>query len=907
MSNYSPRLYQALTIAREEAIKANYNFLGAEHLLLGLLIQEHGIVETILTQMGINASTLCEEIKKSLFTHDRPHGEELKPGALPPTARVKRILEIAAEEAEAFNAELTDVEHVLLAILKDDEGLAYKVLSRNGARYDLARAIVAQNNDKLRQYRFHSSKPQPPEQDPDDDDDDEDYTSAFRPNSTLGSGNSDHSAIHRKSALNDFGRDLTSRAAKGELDPVIGRTTEIERVIQILCRRGKNNPVLLGEAGVGKTAIVEGLAQLIVAGDVPDFLLNKRIISLDLAGMLAGSKYRGQFEERLKGMMEEILSEKNVILFVDEMHTLVGAGAGGDGAMDASNILKPALSRGELQVIGATTLDEFRKYIEKDAALERRFQQVPVGETTVEETILILKGLLPSYEKFHQVRYTPEALEAAVQLSKRYIIGRFLPDKAIDVMDEAGSFKRVIRMTRPDNIKQMEQHCTDLQERKLKAINEQDFELAAQLRDEITKVNKELETCLAAWKNDIGKQYLPVTEEDIMNIISKWTGIPLARMEEKEAEKLLHMEDELCSRVIGQDKACSAIARALRRSRADIKDPNRPIGSFLFLGPTGVGKTYLARNLAELMFGTADALIQVDMSEYMEKHSVSRLIGSPPGYVGHDEGGQLTERIRRHPYAVVLFDEVEKAHPDVMNLLLQILEDGCVTDAMGHRINFSNTIIILTSNVGASLASSQGHMGFSSIGVNEFDYDLMKERISDAARKQFRPEFINRFDELIIFRMLGQQDMEKIVQLEVNKLFKRLANKQIFLTISHEVVRMLAEKGCDPQYGARPIRRAIETLLEDPIAEAMLRGEFATGHTSEIIRPDPNSTAIAFVDVTPAPKPQKEKKRSAPAATPDKKSRPATAKRAKAPSGSTKSPAKKAEPKKSKGAAKDKS
>ena len=633
------------------------------------------------------------------------------------------------------------------------------------------------------------------------------------------------------------------------MDPVIGRHSELERVIQILCRRTKNNPVLLGEAGVGKTAIVEGLAQQIASGDVPEFLLGKRIISLDMAMMVAGTKYRGQFEERLKAVMDEIRKEKNIILFIDEIHTLIGAGSA-EGTMDASNIIKPALSRGEMQAIGATTLNEYRKHIEKDAAFERRFQQVQVGEPSTEDTVQILQGIAPQYEKHHHVHYTQKALESAAYLAKRYLTGRFLPDKAIDLMDEAGSRLRVARMTRPADIKQEQDNLRQLETAKTEAVNNQDFENAARLRDEIRQLEQKIGHSVDHWKHEMDSNYIEVSEDDIMAVVSKWTGIPLARMEEKETEKLLRMEEELKSKVIGQDIACSAISRALRRSRADIKDPRRPIGSFLFMGPTGVGKTYLARNLAEIMFGTAEALIQVDMSEYMEKFSTSRLIGSPPGYVGHDEGGQLTELVRRRPYAVILFDEVEKAHPDVMNLLLQVLEEGCMTDSLGRKVNFSNTIIILTSNVGASLASQQSTMGFGAMNSESTDYDSMKEKITEAAKKHFRPEFINRFDELIVFRMLDRPDLERIVVLEAQKLIRRLADKQISLTLSPEVISMLVDKGYDPQYGARPMRRAIERLLEDPIAEAILRGELVAGCSSQAVRPAGTSD-IAFEPLTP--------------------------------------------------------
>ncbi len=848
MNNFTPRAQQVISFARREALRFHHNYIGAEHILLGLLKQGQGYAIPILQRAGVDISATIDLLEESLVPGNSRHAGE---SSLPFTQRVRRIIEIAGEEAQALGHYYVGTEHILLAILRDRDGMAHQVLVKAGASYERARAEVA----ALRSQENNNAEQEEPENNDehrmgDEEEDEDEFNALFNATPrTVGSGNNGQGK-DRASALLTFGRDLTARAAAGELDPVIGREKEIERVIQILCRRTKNNPILLGEAGVGKTAIVEGLAILISQGDVPEFLIGKRIISLDLPMMVAGTKYRGQFEERLKAVMDEILREKNVILFVDEVHTLVGAGSA-EGSMDASNIIKPALSRGELQAIGATTLEEFRKYMEKDSAFERRFQQVPVGEPTVDQAILILKGLQTRYEEHHHVRYTPKAIEAAAQLSKRYLTGRFLPDKAIDVIDEAGSYKRVGRMMRPENFKKREAQLSELRAEKQKAVQQQQFEQAANLRDRIALLDFEFARDLSNWKKSMEAEYIEVTDEDVMNVISKWTGIPLARMEEKEAEKLLHMEEELHRRVIGQDQACSAIARALRRSRADIKDPRRPIGSFLFMGPTGVGKTYLARNLAELMFGTQEALIQVDMSEYMEKFATSRLIGSPPGYVGHDEGGQLTEKIRRRPYAVVLFDEIEKAHPDVMNLLLQILEDGSLTDSMGHKVNFSNTIIILTSNVGASLADSRGQMGFTFSEDSESDYESMKERISEAARKQFRPEFINRFDDLIVFRLLQREDMERIVRLETDKLIQRLTEKQIHLTLSPEVIRMIVDKGSDSKYGARPIRRAIETLLEDPIAEAMLRGELTAGFSSEVKRKDAESSAIEFAPDTP--------------------------------------------------------
>ncbi len=853
MSNFSPRVEQVLKIARREADRFHHNYIGAEHLLLGILKLGDGVAVTMLRKFNVNLRQLESRIEESLVPGNAKNSE----GNLPYTPRVKKILAMAAMTAREMGSECVGTQHLLVAMLRDMDGLAWHALTSSGLNLEnIIRALrqfmqenklndsqggKSDSEDDSSGYNYSS--------DDEEDDEDEGYIRA-------GSG---RDSSPRGSALQAFGRDLTERARKGELDPVIGRVSEIERVIQILCRRTKNNPVLLGEAGVGKTAIIEGLAQLIVSGDVPEFLLGKRIVSLDLALMVAGTKYRGQFEERLKAVMDEILKSGKVILFVDEMHTLMGAGSA-EGTMDASNIIKPALSRGELQVVGATTLKEFRKHIEKDAAFERRFQQVQVGEPSVEDTVLILKGLAKRYEEHHHVRYTQKALEAAANLSKRYLTGRFLPDKAIDIMDEAGSRLRVARMTRPASIKETQLRQRELLQLKQEAVKAQNFERAANLRDEEARLAQEIKNTVADWKRNMDGPYLDVTEEDIMAVVSKWTGIPLSRLSLKEAERLLNMEKQLKSCVIGQDVACSAISRALRRSRADIKDPRRPIGSFLFMGPTGVGKTYLARNLAEIMFGTADALIQVDMSEYMEKFSTSRLIGSPPGYVGHDEGGQLTEQVRRRPYAVILFDEVEKAHPDVMNLLLQILEEGTVTDSLGRKVNFSNTIIILTSNVGASLAKQQSTMGFGAMAASSPDYETMKERITEAARKHFRPEFINRFDELVVFRMLERADLEQIVVLEAQKLIRRLADKQITLSLSPEVVSMLVDKGYDPQYGARPMRRAIERLLEDPIAEAILRGDLSAGHVSQAVRPE-GTDNITFIDESPAPAPAESKPR----------------------------------------------
>lgn len=865
MKNYTPRAQQVLNLARREADRFHHNYIGAEHVLLGLLKLGQGVAVSVMENAGININRMAEQIEQSMVPGNAAGTE----GELPCTPRVRKLLTLAGEEAKNMRHTYIGTEHILLAMLRDEDGLAWQALSSSGLTYENAcKGVMEEIGTNFE--ADDDTPPPPPDPLPGNGpagphEEEEEDANAFlhrqpRNERENARGNGERS---RTPALEAFGRDMTARAAKGEMDPVIGRQNEIERVIQILCRRTKNNPVLLGEAGVGKTAIVEGLAQMIVNGDVPEFLLHKRIISLDLALMVAGTKYRGQFEERLKAVMDEIHKEQNIILFIDEIHTMMGAGSA-EGTMDASNIIKPALSRGELQAIGATTLNEYRNHVEKDAAFERRFQQVQVGEPSLPDTIAILRGIAPRYEEHHHVHYTPKALEAAANLSKRYITGRFLPDKAIDIMDEAGSRLRVAHMTRPGEIKEIEQRCAKLEEDKKAAAKTQDFERAAKLRDSEIKLRQQLRSSIDNWKQAMDTTVADVTEDDIMAVVSKWTGIPLARMEQKETERLLQMENELKSKVIGQDIACSAISRALRRSRADVKDPRRPIGSFLFMGPTGVGKTYLARNLAEIMFGTADALIQVDMSEYMEKYSTSRLIGSPPGYVGHDEGGQLTEKVRRRPYAVILFDEVEKAHPDVMNLLLQVLEEGAMTDSLGRKVSFSNTIIILTSNVGASLGSSRSRMGFASADNSDADYEALKEKITEAAKKEFRPEFINRFDELIVFRVLDRNDLADIVKLEAQKLINRLAEKKIGLSLAPEVVAMLVDKGYNPEYGARPMRRAIERLLEDPIAEAILRGDLAAGHNSVAVR-NPETNAIEFREVKPAAaKPKK------PAAKPKK-------------------------------------
>ncbi len=820
MSNLTPRAQQVLALARKEADRFNHNFVGTEHLLLGLLKLGHGVAVNVLQRMGLDLESVRLEVEKLVGT-----GPDQKiMGTIPFTPRVKKVLALAQKEAKALNHTYVGTEHILLGLLREGDGVAARVLKSFDVDLEQTRQEILRELDPN-----FAAQEEPPPGEPQE-----------KP--TPG-----RKAEVKTPALKAFGRDLTEIARRGELDPVIGRRNEIERVIQILCRRTKNNPVLLGEAGVGKTAIVEGLAQEIAAGNVPEILRDKRLITLDLALMVAGTKYRGQFEERIKAVMDEIRRSRNVILFIDELHTIVGAGSA-EGTMDASNIIKPALSRGELQCIGATTLNEYRKYIEKDAALERRFQAVRVDEPSPEETILILKGLRSKYEEHHKVEYTDKALEAAVRYSVRYITDRYLPDKAIDLMDEAGSRARISTMIRPPEIKALEAKIEEIKAAKEQAIKNQDFEGAAAMRDKEKQAKEKLEALLRDWRTTREEKRVRVDEEDILQVVSKWTGIPLQRMEQGEMQRLLATESEMEKVIVGQREAVTAICKALRRSRADLKDPRRPIGSFLLLGPTGVGKTLLAKTLAEQLFGDSKSLIQLDMSEYMEKFNVSRLIGSPPGYVGYEEGGQLTEQVRRKPYSVVLFDEIEKAHPDVWNMLLQILEEGKLTDNVGRVVNFRNTIILMTSNVGSEIIRRQGTIGFGPTS-EELTYERIREKILDEAKRVFRPEFLNRLDDVIVFRPLNKADLIAILELEINKVLSRLQQRNIRLELDAAAKEFLVQKGYDPQYGARPMRRAVERYLEDPLAEEILRG---TVHEGEPVQVTVEGDKLVFKQNAPA-------------------------------------------------------
>ncbi|MGE5591618.1 MAG: ATP-dependent Clp protease ATP-binding subunit [Bacillota bacterium] len=810
---YTERAQRVIVLAQEEARRLNYNYVGTEHLLLGLIKEGEGIAAKALQSLGISLEQVRSEVEKMIGKGTTPTD-----GDIGFTPRAKKVMvELAIEEARLLGHNYVGTEHILLGLIREGEGVAAKALQNLGAELDRVRNQVIY----LLGGNVHPQAP---------------MAKAKQAKSTT-------------PALDSFGRDLTTMASEGKLDPVIGREKEIERVIQILSRRTKNNPVLIGEPGVGKTAIAEGLAQRIVDGKVPEILKDRRVVSLDLASVVAGSKYRGEFEERLKKVMEEIRNAGNIILFIDELHTIIGAGAA-EGAIDASNILKPALARGELQAIGATTLDEYRKHVEKDAALERRFQPIMVDEPSVDEAIQILKGLRDRYEAHHRVEITDKAIEVAVRLSDRYVSDRFLPDKAVDLIDEAASRVRLRSYVAPPDLKKLESQLEEVRKEKEAAVQGQEFEKAARLRDREQKLKEELEAQKAEWEKKKVTDKSVVTEDDIAHIISSWTGVPVQQMTMEESDRLLHLEEQLHKRYVGQDEAVTAIARAIRRARSGLKDPKRPIGSFIFLGPTGVGKTELARALAESLFGDEDALIRIDMSEYQERHTVSRLIGAPPGYVGYEEGGQLTEAVRRKPYSVIVLDEIEKAHPEVFNTLLQVLDDGRLTEAKGRTVDFKNTVIIMTSNAGADLIKRQGVMGFAASAKDMMDYETMKQKVMDEVKKTFRPEFINRLDEIIVFHPLTRDDLLRIVTLELNKLGKRLEESGLTLEVTDAAKQILVDKGYDPTFGARPLRRAIERQVEDELSEEMLRGHFQFG---DLVLVDAQDGKLTFTKKGKAP------------------------------------------------------
>lgn len=788
---FTERAQRALIYAQEEARALGHNYVGTEHLLLGLLKEGEGAAAQVLKELGLDIDTCRRQIEELTGKGDFNFTE-----GFGYTPRTKRVMELSFYEARNLGHNYVGTEHLLLALVREGEGVAARILSDFGADFK-----------KLRSQVLNILKEE---------------------------GAENHQATAKKGGtstpvLDQYGTDLTYLASEGQLDPVIGREKEIERVIQILSRRTKNNPVLIGEAGVGKTAVAEGLAQRIQEGNVPELLKDKKIVTLDMPGMLAGAKYRGEFEERLKNIMSEIKKNKDIILFIDEMHTIIGAGAA-EGAIDASNILKPALARGEIQAIGATTIDEYRKHVEKDPALERRFQPVNVGEPSKEETVQILFGLRDRYEAHHKVRITDGALRAAVELSDRYITDRYLPDKAIDLIDEAASRVRLQAFTAPPDLKEMESRLEDLHKEKEEAVMNQNYEKAAQIRDEEQTLKNQLEEMKSNWAKKSTVNTETVKEEEIAHIVASWTGIPVKKLTEEEADRLLNLEETLHKRVIGQDEAVKAVSRAIRRARAGLKDPNRPVGSFIFLGPTGVGKTELCKALAEVLFGDEDAMIRLDMSEYMERHTVSRLVGSPPGYVGYDDGGQLSERVRRKPYSVVLFDEIEKAHPDVFNILLQILEDGRLTDSKGRTVDFKNTVIVMTSNVGAHSLRKQKSIGFGS-GDNmaASEYQKMKDNIMEDLKKTFRPEFLNRLDETIVFHSLEEDHLKQIVKIMVDGVSARLEEKDIYLEVTDAAKEFMTSEGFDPTYGARPLRRVIQRLLEDNLSEEILAGRVKVG------------------------------------------------------------------------------
>ncbi|MFZ5353623.1 MAG: ATP-dependent Clp protease ATP-binding subunit [Bacillota bacterium] len=789
---FTERAQKVMVYAQEEAKSLNHSYIGTEHILLGLLREGESVAYQVLNSKGIGLDVVRSQVIEIIGKGEQPVSQ-----VLGYTPRTKTVLELSANEARTMGHNYIGTEHLLLGLIREGEGVAAQILSSMGFNLqNTAAEIQGILNTDMPQGRHKTSAPP---------------------------------AANTK-YLNQFGKDLTEMAGDGKLDPIIGREKEIERVIQILSRRTKNNPVLIGDPGVGKTAIAEGLAQKIVEGNIPEILKDKRIVTLDLSSMVAGSKYRGEFEERLKNVMNEIKEAKNIILFIDEMHTIIGAG-GAEGAIDASNILKPALARGEVQAIGATTLDEYKKHVEKDTALERRFQPVQVGEPTKEESLKILEGLRDKYEAHHKVKITDEALKASVELSDRYITDRYLPDKAIDLVDEAASRVRIKTFTAPPDLKKLEDELASLEMEKAEAISLQDFERAADIRDKLQDIKKTLDEEKKNWNDKAISKSMVVGEDEIAAIVSSWTGIPVTRLAEEESRKLLNLEQILHERVIGQEEAVQAVAKAIKRARVGLKDPKRPVGSFIFLGPTGVGKTELSKALAEALFGDESSIIRIDMSEYMEKHTVSRLIGSPPGYVGYEEGGQLTDKVRRKPYSVILFDEIEKAHPDVFNILLQILDDGRLTDGKGRVVDFKNTVVIMTSNVGATTIKKQKVLGFTASENAKSDaYEHMKDNVMEELKRTFRPEFLNRLDEVIVFHELDEEHLKSIVELMLKSLTGRIKEMNIHIDITDEAKKLIVKKGFDPVYGARPLRRAIQKLVEDRLSEEMLLGTVKPGN-----------------------------------------------------------------------------
>ena len=810
---FTDRARKVMQLANQEAQRFNHEYIGTEHVLLGLIKEGSGVAANVLKNLDIDLRKIRMEVEK--LVQSGP--DMVTMGKLPQTPRAKKVIEYSMEEARNLNHNYVGTEHILLGLLREQEGVAAQVLMNLGLKLEDVR-------EEVLNLLGHGMENEGGERA---------GMGGRQPAAAGGGGEASPKGGKSKTpALDSFGRDLTELARQGKLDPVIGREKEIERAIQILCRRTKNNPVLLGEAGVGKTAIVEGFAQRVIDGNVPELLADRRIVVLDLAMMVAGTKYRGQFEERIKAVMNEVRRAKNTILFIDELHTLVGAG-GAEGAIDASNVLKPALARGEIQCIGATTLDEYRKYIEKDSALDRRFQIIMVEPATKDEAVEILKGLRDRYESHHRVSISDAALAAAVELSSRYITGRCLPDKAIDVIDEAGARVRLKAMTKPPDLKEIDEEVERLNKEKEEAVANQDFEKAAALRDQADKLKKKKQSMTRDWRDKSREADGVVDEEVVAEVVSKMTGIPLTRMSTEDQARLMGMEGELHKRVIGQEPAIKSVSKAVRRSRSGLKDPKRPIGSFVFAGPTGVGKTLLAKALAQFMFGDADAIIQVDMSEYMEKHNVSRLIGAPPGYVGFEEGGQLTEKIRRRPYAVVLLDEIEKAHPDVFNMLLQVMEEGRLTDSFGRNVDFRNTIIIMTTNAGAEAIKNEAAFGFQKPD-DDASYEGMKGRVNERIEKVFRPEFLNRLDDVIVFHHLTIDDLKQVIDIELAKVRERLTERGLKLELTDESKKFLIKKGSDTDFGARPLRRALENFIEDPVSEELLKGEFEGKDTIQV-------------------------------------------------------------------------